>query len=182
MVITRLCAAAGVLLVIKGFPAILLLLGLGEVAALQPYQQKCYANEMLCDSRLCAFTGVTHIAWSLPALGENYYIAGASLHSFMMFVPLLVVGRPGPNWGTSIACFITGPLVATAITWSSASASKFEWAAIWCFFSVYQCALLLGVEVSYEFGYKDRSQRLLLGTFGKWFVEPDTKIKAVKAK
>lgn len=85
----------------------------------------------------CTFipdSATKHLAWSAPMYQASYFVPGASLHMFLMFVPGLFCG----DWTSMIVLFLTGPFLSTILT-----ASLNEQAAVWCYFSIMQCFLLV---------------------------------------
>lgn len=86
----RLALASSCLLLLKGLPALLQLLGLAGSPALPqllghaltdyltgPHTGCPDAPEMMCGARLCSIVGKHHVGWSVPSLPGNYYIPTA---------------------------------------------------------------------------------------------------------
>ena len=82
-----------------------------------------------------------HLAWAAPMYQASYFVPGASLHTFLMFVPGLFCAK----WWGMLLLFTTGPFLAMVLT-----ASLHEQAAVWCYFSILQCFLLVLVAPAME--------------------------------
>eukprot|EP00775_Hariotina_reticulata_P012065 gene12064-12206_t len=159
-VVRRLSLAASLLLVLKATPAFLQLFGLNSSALLQhlpvaqlssylqPIETGCIQHpEMICGPRLCSMQGKFHVGWSVPSLPHSYYIPSAFLHGFFFFVPALVLGGPSQR-ALATAAFVTGPLLTEVILGGDEEARRYEWASIWCMFSLGQVLLLFAVELA----------------------------------
>src|SRR3989338_5485228 len=95
-------------------------------------------TEWLRGDKLCTIYGNYHIAWSLPLLAPTYFTPSNAIHFFMMFAPFIAMGRK--FWLSGIVLFATGPLAAWFIT-----PNLYEQAAIWCFMSIGQILVLVGL-------------------------------------
>jgi len=138
-----------------GAPALLQLLGLSDWGPLHsllgpalsayltnptttPGGNCCADNpEFLCGQQLCSFYGKFHVGWSVPSLPHSYYIPTAFVHGFFFFVPALVLGGPSQVM-LGLAALLTGPVLTEVVLGGDADARRYEWASIWCMFSLGQ--------------------------------------------
>lgn len=159
--VRRLASVASGLLILKGLPALLQLLGLSaavtsllggvlgsQAAGYLAAPAACCADnaEMLCGQQLCSISGKFHIGWSVPQLPNSYYIPTAFIHGFFFFVPALALGGL-PQRVLGLAALLTGPVMTEVILGGDAEARRYEWASIWCMFSLGQVLLLIAVEL-----------------------------------
>jgi hypothetical protein len=94
------------------------------------------STEWLQCDKLCTYKGNLHLAWAVPMADVSYYMPSSNAHLFFMFVPAMLMYENKRMVITQIIFFITGPLLAAYIT-----SNLMEQASIWCFFSIFQCAL-----------------------------------------
>ena len=84
----------------------------------------------------CTFSGVHHLAWSVPMYQPTYMTPSVFIHCFVMFAPFMVTpGIQAKLFG--IFLFLTGPFMSGLIT-----DNLNEQASIWCFFSIAQITLM----------------------------------------
>ena len=115
--------------------------------AFYPPSDACPSTEWLRGNQLCTFSGNYHLSWSVPMYDQTYFSPGASVHFFLMFAPFMVLGRKMIVLG--LFTLLTGPILASYIT-----ASLFEQASIWCFFSISQGAGLVALWHLQQIGEK----------------------------
>ena len=103
------------------------------------------SKEWVRGHQLCTYRGNYHLAWSVPLADVSYYSPGISLHSFMMFILPVLVDYKRYIWSI-LRLFLSGPVLASFIT-----PNLMEQGAIWCFFSMAQCAnIYFSVENDYS--------------------------------
>jgi hypothetical protein len=93
--------------------------------------------DWLRGNRLCTYSGVYHLAWSVPLYEPTYFMPNLFLHFFVMFTPFFVWG----SWFMAlqgVLLLLTGPVLSALIT-----PNLQEQASIWCFFSIMQITVMV---------------------------------------
>eukprot|EP01038_Epipyxis_sp_PR26KG_P007764 gene7764-10549_t len=140
-VIKRMCLIGGFLLFIRYFLSFI-----PELRTMQFTKQTCQggvlstSTEWLRGDSLCTFKtqSMYHLGWSVPMADPSYYVMGASIHSFLMFAPFLVLYEKKGMIIQGFFLFMFGPVLAAII-----SDNLMEQASIWCFFSIAQISIML---------------------------------------
>jgi|GEM_PF-7061677 len=85
----------------------------------------CSSFESLCSATPKVYSGIYHIAWSLPltAAGWNYITPSIALHMFLFFMPGVLLGF----YRLMALFFILGPYLSSFIT-----PNPSEQSSIWC--------------------------------------------------
>lgn len=69
--------------------------------------------EALCGSKLCAFSGPKHLAWSVPLLPSTYFLPSGHVHFLLFFLPAIFA--PGSKIVIrrilAIGAIVIGPLL-----------------------------------------------------------------------
>lgn len=92
-----------------------------------------------------------HLGWSVPMADPSYYVMGASIHSFLMFIPFFVLYEKPGMIIQGLFLFFSGPIMAWLV-----SPYLMEQASIWCFVSIAEIATMLFII-----------REMLLTEFGK---------------
>lgn len=112
------------------------------------------STEWLRGDRLCTFKDAErmwHLGWSVPMADPSYYVMGASIHSFLMFIPFFVLYEKPGMIIQGLFLFFSGPIMAWLV-----SPYLMEQASIWCFVSIAEIATMLFII-----------REMLLTEFGK---------------
>lgn len=104
----------------------------------QHFSEEVKSTEWLRGEDICTFRGKHHLAWSIPMADATYYVPGAAIHSFLMFVPFFCIKPQMIVLG--IFLWATGPYLAAQVT-----DNLMEQASVWCFFSIAQIGIMLYV-------------------------------------
>eukprot|EP01028_Stygiella_incarcerata_P009021 TRINITY_DN40_c0_g1_i1.p1 TRINITY_DN40_c0_g1~~TRINITY_DN40_c0_g1_i1.p1 ORF type:complete len:243 (-),score=32.60 TRINITY_DN40_c0_g1_i1:54-782(-) len=103
----------------------------------RPSTEETPSFDWLRGKRLCTYSGVYHLAWSVPLYEPTYFMPNLFLHFFVMFAPFFAWGSLFMALQGAIL-FATGPLLSSYIT-----PNLHEQASIWCFFSIMQVTVMV---------------------------------------
>ncbi|KAJ6232084.1 hypothetical protein M0813_05239 [Anaeramoeba flamelloides] len=100
-------------------------------------------QDPLCGAQTCTKAGSVHLAWTLRLRAPNYFTPGGFVHALTMFVPPMLFDGFVPL----LLMLVSGPFLAWYI-----GRDKDQFAAIWCYYSIFQVIVGLWINLT---GYKD---------------------------